>query len=198
MFDKLKKFKQVAENVVQENLYKERCLPIPDQAINFLIEKNLNKVSEMSGYEIKELKLISNSEHLTLKGKTIAKGVDAKFSIKIKPLLPIWTSVNHKVRFRVLEKSLEIDRSRIWGLLASVALAMFGTITGEDYFSRKIRGISDEHDAIEIPLDNLDTRLDQVIKTMDLKKIVPCEGKVEAIVQLRAGGMVNILAENYR
>lgn len=196
MLEKLREVKINAVDKIQETIYKERCILLPDKVINLILEKKLDTISKMAGAQISELKLTSNSEDLTLNGKATAKGVDAMFSLRVEPLLPIWTSDNHKVSFKVVENNLNIDKSKILGLLASVALAMVGILTGEDYFTSKIRGMSGEQGSIDIPLDNLDTRLDQVVKSLDLKRIVPRDGKVEIIFNLKEGGIMNFLEKN--
>jgi hypothetical protein len=177
------------KKMLKDALFKERRICLPDALLNEALLLNLKKISEAAGIKFDQIELESSTQFLTLKGRATEKGISANFSLNVRPFEITWDQNHHAVRFEILNQVCEIDRSDILGILASLTLALWGVITGENFFNAKLRSICDDQGVATIFLDGLHEKLDQAVKYIDLKKIEPGDGFVVATLGLQTDSL---------
>jgi len=160
------------------NFLGEKCFPVTDRIVNFILEKNLGRLSETVGAEFRSVQIKSAPDGVNVAGKVTKKDVGADFFLKVLPLPPIWLRDDHQVRFTVIEKSLNIDRKNVRGILASLGNSILGAVTDNNLLELQLHRFSDKNGIITFGLDGLDKQMDRAMSVLRLTSIRPVEGRI--------------------
>ncbi|NLC70905.1 MAG: hypothetical protein GX751_06040 [Desulfuromonadaceae bacterium] len=163
---------------IGDKVLEAKNFPVRDDLINKILEKNLSRLGKTAGAELKQLAIKSFYGGVNVSGKVFNRGVTVNFAVKAVALEPAWEEGRHRVRFKVEEKTMVIDKSDIRGVFASLGNRFFSIVTGQDFLEMKLRQLSDKNGVVEFSLDGLDSWLDTALKFLELTKIAPEEGRV--------------------
>lgn len=184
MLEKLRATAEVLKGTLEGHLFKEHHIRFSDNLINETLKANLGKISVATGNDFRRLEIQSCPDYVTISGRATRKLVAADFSLRVLLLDPVWGN-DHQLRFEVLDTSLEIDKTGVRGILAALGATIFGIVTGESVFNARLRGMSDDEGAVVFSLDGLNEGLDHAIKYLELKQIIPGDGDITVIAQVR-------------
>ncbi|MBE0595842.1 MAG: hypothetical protein IH614_01080 [Desulfuromonadales bacterium] len=191
----LKNIRARAAGALSDQLFKVIPITIPVAIINDSICANLERINATTGNTFQSLKIQSCLDFLTIHGKVLHGSVFADFSIKVIPLEPVWEANSHQLLFKILDSSLEIEKSGIRGALAALGKVIFESITGMDIFSQKLRDFSDEQGNVVLVLDFLNGKASQTLKYLELKQIKPGNEKITLSVQVIKRDIAEIPSE---
>lgn len=177
---------KIAEGLLAKALG-EHQIKVSDTLINGTILLSLDKISAATGKDFKKLEVQSAPDGVTITGRVANKGVRADFVLKVLPLVPVWEEKDHRLRFKILDKSMAIDKSDIYGAIAALGLSIFEILTGKDVFGEKLGEMADEEGAVVLALDGLNERLDGAMRFLELRGIVAGEEGVAVTAKVGAG-----------
>ena len=151
--------------------FKDRRFRLPDQIVNEVLKRNLDKISASAGVEFRQMTLVSGIEFFTLEGSISHRGIAATVSIRVFPSEIIWHTNTHIVRFEILEKSCAIQKAGLRGMLAALVMTVVKSLTGKDLFDTKLASLGNGDGSMAFSLDGVSRELDLALRVLHLKRL---------------------------